>query len=149
MVAEEMPKPVSEEFRLLYDRQNYGLPLPEALRAFAERIPIIDARFFVTAVLTQREAGGNLSEVLDKIGGTIKERIRLQGEIRTLTTQGRFSVWIVSLLPAVLAVAMQVIQPGYLTPMLTHPLGWLMLGFGVVMLTTGVLIIKNMVNLEV
>jgi Flp pilus assembly protein TadB len=78
MVADEIPKPVGEEFKLLYDRQNYGMPLPEAMKAFASRIPLIDARFFVTAVLTQRETGGNLGEVLDNLASVIRDRFRRQ-----------------------------------------------------------------------
>lgn len=149
VVSREMPDPVAKEFSLVLRETRVNIPVDEAMGHLVERVKSPDLDLVVTAVLIQRQVGGNLSEVLDKIGGTIKERIRLQGEIRTLTTQGRFSGWIVSLLPIGLAVIMQLIQPGYLKPMLTHPLGWLMIGFGVVMLATGALIIKNMVNLEV
>lgn len=149
VVSREMPDPVGKEFGLVLRETRVNIPLEESLTNLVTRIKSPDLDLVVTAVLIQRQVGGNLSEVLDKIGGTIKERVRLQGEIRTLTTQGRFSGWIVSLLPAALAVLFQVVSPGYLDPMVHHPIGWVMLFIGVVMQGIGILMIKNMVNLEV
>ena len=94
MAAEEIPKPVGEEFKLLYDRQNFGMSMPDAMKAFAARIPLIDARFFVTAVLTQRETGGNLGEVLDNLASVIRERFRVKRQVRVLTAHGRMTGWI-------------------------------------------------------
>src|SRR6185436_4543923 len=85
LVGQEAPEPVRTEFRVLHDEQNYGMPFPEALRSFAARIPLLDARFFVTAVLTQREAGGNLAEVLDGLAALIRERFKLKRQVRTLS----------------------------------------------------------------
>ena len=96
MAAEEIPAPVGEEFKLLYDRQNFGMPLPDAMRAFAARIPLIDARFFVTAVLTQRETGGNLGEVLDNLASVIRERFKVKRQVRVLTAHGRITGWILA-----------------------------------------------------
>jgi len=149
VVSREMPTPISKEFGMVLRETRVNIPLDESLGNLVERVKSPDLDLVVTAVLIQRQVGGNLSEVLDKIGGTIKERIRLLGEIRTLTTQGRFSGWIVSLLPIGLAVLMQVVSPGYLTPMLTHPVGWLLMGVGVIMQGIGITVIKSMVNLEV
>ena len=111
MAAEEIPEPVGEEFKLLYDRQNFGMPLPDAMRAFAARIPLIDARFFVTAVLTQRETGGNLGEVLDNLASVIRERFKVKRQVRVLTAHGRITGWILAGLPPSLAAAMFVIVP--------------------------------------
>ena len=85
MVADEVDPPVGQEFRLLYERQNFGMPLPEALREFAQRIPVLDAKFFATAVLTQRESGGNLAEVLDNLSSVIRERFRVKRQVRVIS----------------------------------------------------------------
>jgi tight adherence protein B len=149
VVSREMPEPVAKEFSYVLKETRVNIPLDEALANLVQRVKSADLDLVVTAVLIQRQVGGNLSEVLDKIGTTIKERIRLQGEIRTLTTQGRFSGWIVSLLPIALAVLFQMVNPGYLIPMITHPIGWMLLTIGVIMQGIGIFMIKNMVNLEV
>ena len=112
MAAEEIPKPVGEEFKLLYDRQNFGMPLPDAMKAFAARIPLIDARFFVTAVLTQRETGGNLGEVLDNLASVIRDRFRVKRQVRVLTAHGRITGWILAGMPPALAAAMFVDHAG-------------------------------------
>ena len=92
-----MPKPLGAEFRLLYDQQNYGMPLPDVLREFADRVPLLDARFFVTAVLTQRETGGNLAEVLDKLAALIRERFKVRRQVRVLSAHGRITGWTLAL----------------------------------------------------
>ena len=99
MVAEEMPEPVGTEFRLAYDRQNFGMPMPEALRSLGERVPLLDARFFVTAVLTQREAGGNLAEVLDNLAAVIRERFKVKRQVRVITAHARITGWVLAMLP--------------------------------------------------
>ncbi|HYG58652.1 MAG TPA: type II secretion system F family protein [Symbiobacteriaceae bacterium] len=149
VVSREMPDPIAKEFNLVLRETRVNIPVDDALLNLVGRIKSPDLDLVVTAVSIQRQVGGNLSEVLDKISGTIKERIRLHGEIRTLTTQGRFSGWIVSLLPAGLAVMFQMVSPGYLTPLWTHPVGWFLLFLGIVMQSIGIFMIRNMVNLEV
>ncbi len=99
MVAEEMADPVGAEFKLVYDSQNFGMPMSDALKAFAGRIPILDARFFVTAVLTQRETGGNLSEVLDNLASVIRDRFKVKRQVRVVTAHGRITGWILAGLP--------------------------------------------------
>src|SRR6476661_7131337 len=123
MAAEEIPKPVGEEFKRLYDRQNFGMQLPDAMKAFAARIPLIDARFFVTAVLTQRETGGNLGEVLDNLASVIRERFKVKRQVRVLTAHGRITGWVLAGLPPALAAAMFVIAPGHLKILTGDPLG--------------------------
>ena len=114
MVAEEMPDPVGPSSALLYDQQNYGMPLPQALRELAERMPLMDARFFVTAVLTQRETGGNLAEVLDNLATMIRDRFRVKRQIQVLTAHGRITGWILGLFPVGLGVVLFLVNPAHM-----------------------------------
>ena len=147
MAAEEIPKPVGEEFKLLYDRQNFGMPLPDAMKAFAARIPLIDARFFVTAVLTQRETGGNLGEVLDNLASVIRDRFRVKRQVRVLTAHGRITGWILAGLPPALALALFVIAPGHMNMMLSDPLGVRMIIVALILQVLGTLIIRKLVDI--
>jgi tight adherence protein B len=147
MVAEEIGKPVGEEFQLLYDRQNYGMPLPDALKAFAVRMPLIDARFFVTAVLTQRETGGNLGEVLDNLARVIRDRFRVKRQVRVLTAHGRITGWILAAMPPGLAAAMFVVAPGHMKMLISDPLGVQMIIGALVLQVIGTLIIRKLVNI--
>jgi tight adherence protein B len=148
MVAEEMPPPVGGEFKLLYDRQNFGLPLPEALRDFGERIPLLDARFFVTAVLTQREAGGNLAEVLENLSSVMRERFNVRRQVRVKSAHGRMTGWILAGLPPALAAAMFVVAPANLRMLTTDPLGVKMIIGAVVLQIVGTVVIRKIVNIE-
>src|SRR5262249_45301643 len=103
MVAEEIANPLGAEFRTMYDQQNYGKPLPDVLREFADRVQLLDARIFVTAVLTQRETGGNLAEVLDKLSGVIRERFQVRHKVRALSAHGRLTGVVLGLAPAAIA----------------------------------------------
>ena len=147
MVAEEIPKPVGEEFKLLYDRQNFGMPLPEAMKAFAARIPLIDARFFVTAVLTQRETGGNLGEVLDNLATVIRDRFRVKRQVRVLTAHGRITGWILAGMPPSLAAALFVTAPGHMKMLISDPLGVQMIVGALVLQVIGTLIIRKLVDI--
>lgn len=148
MAAEEIPEPVGQEFKLLYDRQNFGMPLPEAMKAFAARIPLIDARFFVTAVLTQRETGGNLGEVLDNLSSVIRERFKVKRQVRVLTAHGRITGWILAGLPPSLAAAMFVISPGHMKLLTGDPLGVQMIIGGLTLQVIGTLIIRKLVDIR-
>jgi tight adherence protein B len=148
MAAEEIEKPVGEEFKLLYDRQNFGMPLPDAMKAFAARIPLIDARFFVTAVLTQRETGGNLGEVLDNLSSVIRERFKVKRQVRVLTAHGRITGWILSALPPCLAAAMFVISPGQMRILTEDTLGVQMIIVGLTLQVIGTFIIRKLVNIR-
>jgi tight adherence protein B len=147
MVAEEIEKPVGEEFKLLYDRQNFGMPLPEALKLFAERIPLIDARFFVTAVLTQRETGGNLGEVLDNLASVIRDRFRVKRQVRVLTAHGRITGWILAGMPPALAAAMLIISPDHMHMLINDPLGVKMIVGALTLQIMGTLIIRKLVDI--
>jgi len=148
MVAEEMPSPMGAEFKLLYDRQNFGMSLNDALKGLAERVPILDARFFTTAVLTQRETGGNLSEILDNLAAVIRDRFKVKRQVRAVTAHGRITGWILSGMPPVLALILSVVSPEYLKPMITDPLGIQMIAAGCTMQVIGTLIIRKLVNIR-
>lgn len=149
MVATEMPEPIAREFAKTYEEQNLGLNIKSALENMVERVPILDLKLCVTAVLIQREIGGNLSEVLRNISHTIRERFRIQGEIRTKSAQARLSGYIVSALPFFLFFWINIVNPGYMKTLYDHPNGIYILGAGVVMQIVGWLIIRKIVDIEV
>lgn len=148
MAAEEMPKPLGEELKLLFDRHNYGMPMPDAMREFARRVPSLDVRFFVTAVLTQRESGGNLAEVLDNLAGVIRERFKVKRQIRVVTTHGRMTGWILASLPPVLAMVMFAISPQTYQLLFTDPLGVRMVLIALGLQLVGTLAIRKIVDVE-
>ena len=148
MVAEEMPEPVGTEFRLAYDRQNFGMPLPEALKSLGERVPLLDARFFVTAVLTQREAGGNLAEVLDNLARVIRDRFKVKRQVRVITAHARITGWVLALLPPSLGVALTLLSPEHMGLLWTDPIGIKMVVVAIVLQVVGTLLIRKLVNIE-
>jgi tight adherence protein B len=149
MVAEEAPEPVRNEFRLLYDRQNFGMPLSDALKSFAERVPLLDARFFATSILTQRESGGNLGEVLDNLSALIRDRFRLKRHVRAVSAHGRMTGLILSILPTALAGLISVMSPGYMKPLFTDPMGKVVIGVALAMQAVGVLIMRRIIDVEI
>jgi tight adherence protein B len=148
MVADEIPAPVGEEFRRLYDEQNFGMSLPEAMRAMAQRVPVLDARFFVTAVLTQREAGGNLSEVLDNLASVMRQRFKVKRQIRVASAHGRLSAWILSLMPPVLAAFLFTTSPSFMKVLWEDPWGLQLMMGAAVLQVIGSVIIARMVRIE-
>lgn len=148
MVADEIPKPVGEEFKRLYDEQNFGLSLPEAMRAMARRVPVLDARFFVTAVLTQREAGGNLSEVLDNLSSVMRERFKLKRQIRVASAHGRISAWVLACLPPALAAVLFTLSPNFMRILWEDPWGVQLLLLAGALQLTGSFIISRLVRIE-
>jgi len=149
MVATEMPEPIAREFGKTYEEQNLGLNIKSALENMVERVPILDLKLCVTAVLIQREIGGNLSEVLRNISHTIRERFRIQGEIRVKSAQARLSGYIVSALPFFLFFWINLVNPAYMKTLYDHPNGIYILGGGIVMQVVGWLIIRKIVNIEI
>lgn len=148
MVAEELGDPVGPEFKLLYDRQNFGMPLPDAMRAFAQRVPVIDAKFFVTAVLTQREAGGNLSGVLDNLSAVIRERFKVKRQVSVISAHGRMTAAVLAGLPPVIAVAQMFIAPQNWAMVIHDPLGQKMLIGAAVLQGLGMFWISRIVKVE-
>ena len=149
MVAEELPEPVGPEFRKTFEQQNFGLPLREALNQMTDRIPIIDVRFFVTAVLIQRETGGNLSEILDNLAHVVRERFKVLRQVRVHTAHGRFTGWVLLALPAALAIALSFINPEHMDLLFDERMGQMMLMGAVVMQAIGYFWIRQVIKIEV
>ena len=149
MVADELKAPVGPEFKKTFEQQNFGLPLRDALAQMSERMPLLDVRFFVTAVLIQRQTGGDLAEVLDNISGVIRDRIKLFGTVKALTAEGRLSGWVLLALPVVVFVLELVINPDYANILLDEPIGqYMLIGAGVAQLL-GLAMIQKIVNIKV
>ena len=149
MVASEMPSPVCEEFAWASGEANLGVPLEIALGRMLERVPSSDLDLIVTAILIQLPLGGNLAEVLDAIADTISERVRVQGEVRTLTAEGRLSALILIVLAPALAVLLHLRNPAYFQPLLESPLGRGMIAEAVIGQIVGGLVVKYLVAVDV
>jgi tight adherence protein B len=148
IAADEIPPPVGLEFRRVHDEQNFGMAMPDALRAMARRVPVLDARFFVTAVLTQREAGGNLAEVLDNLSGVMRERFKVRRQIRVVSAHGRITAWVLTLMPPALAVVLYFVSPQFMRVLIDDPLGIRLVLMAVVLQIVGTLIIAKLVEVE-
>jgi tight adherence protein B len=149
MVASELKEPVGPEFKKTFDQQNYGLPLRDALNEMAERVNILDVRFFVTAVLIQRESGGNLAEILDNLAHVVRERFKILRQVRVHTAHGRFTGWVLMALPAALAVALSFINPDHMTLLFKESLGQMLLLVAIVMQIVGFIWIRQVIKIEV
>jgi tight adherence protein B len=149
MVADEMPDPVGTEFRKAFDEQNFGLPLKDALSNMTVRMPSLDVRFFATAVLIQRETGGNLSEILENLSHVVRERFKILRQVRVYTAHGRLTGYVLLGLPVFLAIALAFINPEHMELLFRERLGHMMLGATVIMQTVGYFWIKQVVKIEV
>lgn len=149
VVAEEMPQPISKLFRIAYDEQSFGLSVSESLSNMTERITSLDLAFFVTAVNIQRETGGNLAEILEKLGVTIRERFRILGQLKIYTAQGRLSGYILSVLPIVLAIILWVINPEYLSILIKTQLGIYMIAAAIIMQIIGFFVIRKIIDIQI
>lgn len=149
MVGEEMPEPISGEFKFAYEEINYGVPMNEALHNLATRIPLTDLRYLVIAVLIQRESGGNLAELLGNISRLVRARLKLIGQIRVLSAEGRLSAWILGLLPVGMLAVMSVANPGYISVLWTDPSGVSMLWYAAGATALGVLWMRNVIRIRV
>jgi tight adherence protein B len=148
-VYEQMPPPIATEFAQVYHEQNLGVKIEEALKSMAERIDSLDVRFFVTAVLIQRQTGGDLAEVLDNISGVIRERIELAGLVRGLTAEGRLSGWVLFALPIIVFMGSMWLNPDYAGTLLEDPTGKIMLMVALGMQLMGIAMIRWIVNIKV
>jgi tight adherence protein B len=149
VVAEEMPAPISKEFGRVYEEQNLGIPLEEALKGMCERVPNLDLRFFVTAVAIQRQTGGDLAEILDKIGYVIRERYKILGQVKALTAEGRLSGVVLIALPFVLFLLMLHMKPDYIMLLWTDPDGIKMSVGGLFLQILGAVVIKKIISIKV
>lgn len=146
MVSNDAIEPAAFEFREVFKQQNFGLPLREALLQMLDRVPSQDLRVLVTAILVQRDTGGNLVEILDRTVFIIRERLRIHGEIRIQTAQGRMTGWILSALPVLMLVLINLVNPGYSSVLLTDPGGRKMIYAAVGLIVMGSFIINRIVN---
>jgi tight adherence protein B len=149
MVADELAEPVGPEFKKTFDQQNFGLPLKECLFELADRVPLLDVRFFATAVTIQRETGGNLAEILDKLAYVVRERFKILRQVRVHTAHGRFTGYVLLALPAVLGIILSYISPDHMNTLFTEPQGKMMLLAAGVMQTFGYFWIRKVIKIEV
>jgi tight adherence protein B len=149
MVASELPAPVGLEFKKTFEQQNFGLPLKEALDNLAGRMPLMDVKFFVTAVQIQRETGGNLAEILDNLANVVRERFKILRQVRVHTAHGRFTGYVLLGLPAFLAVALMFISPEHMRTLFTVKMGQMMVMGAIVMQTIGFIWIRQVIKIEV
>jgi tight adherence protein B len=149
MVASELKEPVGPEFKKTFDQQNYGLPLRDALNEMAGRMDLLDVRFFVTAVLIQRESGGNLAEILNNLAHVVRERFKIQRQVRVHTAHGRFTGWVLLALPAALGVALSFINPDHMQLLFNERMGQMLLLVAMVMQAVGFIWIRQVIKIEV
>lgn len=149
MVGDELGDPLGGEFRTLFDEVNYGVSMHTALLNLAARIPLTDLRYFVIAVLIQRETGGNLAELLDNIAAIIRARLKLFGQVRVLSTEGRLSAWILTLLPIVVAIVMNFVNPAFISVLWKDPMGLRLVGGAVLLMIVGIFWMWRIVKIHV
>jgi tight adherence protein B len=149
MVATEMPEPIASEFRKTYEEQNLGLSLKLALENLVQRVPLLDLRMCVTAVLIQRETGGNLSELLEKVAHTIRERFRIMEDLKTLTLSSRWSAWLLCALPIFMAIYMTTMNPTYMDVMWRDPRGHKLLAIAAIMQILGMLLVQKIMKIKI
>jgi tight adherence protein B len=149
LIGKQLPEPAGMEFARVFHEQNLGIKIEEALSNFANRADQLDIRFFVTAVLIQRQTGGDLAEILDKIGEVIRDRIKIMGQVQALTAEGRMSGWVLSILPFVVFLAAWAMNPIYAGVLLYEKEGQFMLGTAIFFQVVGMLMIKKIVNIKI
>ena len=149
LVGQQLPDPAGIEFRRCFHEQNLGIKLEEALRNMSDRVDVLDLSFFVTAVTVQRQTGGDLAEILEKISKVIRDRIKILGQVKALTAEGRMSGWVLSALPVLVFFVAKAMNPEYVNILLYEPDGQAMLGAAIVMQVMGMLMIRKIVNIKI
>ena len=149
MITTELPEPIAGEFRTTFEEQNFGLPLRDALLNLSERIPLIDVQFFVTAVLIQKETGGNLAEILDNLAHVVRERFRILGEVKIKTAQGRLTAAILIALPPFMAIVLRTINPNYMSPLFHDPMGPFVIALAAFLQIVGTIMLWKIVNIDI
>jgi tight adherence protein B len=149
MIANEVSEPVAGEFRQLYEEQKFGLPVRDALINLADRIPLVDVKFFVTAVMLQRETGGNLAEILDNLSYVIRERFKILRQVRVHTAQGRLTMVLLMALPPTIVVIMTLLNPGFIRPLFVDPIGHALIVGGITLQTLGYFFIRRIIRIQV
>ena len=149
MISNEVAEPVCSEFRKLYEEQKFGMPVRDALLNLTERIPLVDVKFFVTAVMLQRETGGNLAEILDNLSYVIRERFKIQRQVRVYTAQGRLTMGLLMGMPPVIVMTMLVLNPAFIRPLFSDPIGHTLLVAGITLQTVGYFLIRKIIRIQV
>jgi tight adherence protein B len=149
MIASEVSEPVAGEFRKLYEEQKFGLPVRDALLNLVDRMPLVDVKFFVTAVMIQRETGGNLAEILDNLSYVIRERFKILRQVRVYTAQGRLTMMLLMGLPPLIIVVMLIMNPGFIQPLFADPIGHTLIVAGITLQTIGYFVIRKVVRIQV
>ena len=149
MIGEEMTEPIAGEFVIVHDEVNFGVSLQQALSNLSERVPNMDMRYFVVAVMIQRDSGGNLTEVLGNLSRLIRERLKLMGRVRVLSSEGRLSAWILGLMPFALGLAMFFVNPEFMEPLWTDPIGQGIIKYMLILMAFGVVVIRQIIRIRV
>jgi len=149
MISDEVSEPVCGEFRQLYEEQKFGMPVRDALINLTERMPLVDVKFFVTAVMLQRETGGNLAEILDNLSYVIRERFKIQRQVRVYTAQGRLTMALLMGMPPIIVTVMLVLNPSFIRPLFSDPIGHTLLVAGIVLQTIGYFVIRKIIRIQV
>jgi len=149
MISDEVSEPVATEFRKLFEEQKFGLPVREALSNLVDRVPLVDVKFFVTAVMLQRETGGNLAEILDNLSYVIRERFKILRQVRVYTAQGRLTMLLLMGMPPIIVMGMYFMNPLFIRPLFTDPIGHAMLVIGIVLQTMGYFVIRKIIRIQV
>ncbi|HSV44826.1 MAG TPA: type II secretion system F family protein [Ramlibacter sp.] len=149
MCGDEISEPMGRDFRLLSDEMNYGVPAAEALQNLASRVPLPDVSYFVVAVMIQRESGGNLAELLDSISAILRERLKLLGEVRTLSAEGRLSAIILTALPFCVALVINLVNPQFMSVLWTDPAGLRLVGVALFLMVFGILWMRSIIRIRI
>jgi tight adherence protein B len=149
IVCNELSEPVATEIRKLYEEQKYGMPVRDALVNLTTRMPLVDVKFFVTAVMLQRETGGNLAEILDNLSYTIRERFKILRQVRVYTAQGRLTMMLLMGLPPTIVITMLIMNPSFIRPLFDDPIGHLLLAAGITLQTIGYFVIRRIIQIQV
>jgi tight adherence protein B len=149
MISNEVAEPLATEFRKLYEEQKFGMPVRDALMNLTQRVPLVDIKFFVTAVMLQRETGGNLAEILDNLSYVIRERFKIQRQVRVHTAQGRLTMGLLMAMPPVVVAVMLVMSPDFVKPLFNDPIGHALLVGSVTLQTVGYFVIRKIIRIQV
>ncbi len=149
MISNEISEPLATEFRKLYEEQKFGMPVRDALMNLTERVPLVDVKFFVTAVMLQRETGGNLAEILDNLSYVIRERFKIQRQVRVHTAQGRLTMALLMAMPPTVVAILLVFSPDFVKPLFYDPLGHILLVVAITLQTVGYFVIRKIIKIQV
>ncbi|MGH9530413.1 MAG: type II secretion system F family protein [Terriglobales bacterium] len=149
LIANELSEPIASEFRKLFEEQKFGLPVRDALLNLTERVPLVDVKFFVTAVMLQRETGGNLAEILDNLSYMIRERFKIMRQVRVYTAQGRLTMMLLMGMPPVIVIVMLAMNPDFIRPLFADPIGHTLIVAGLTLQTIGYFVIRKIIRIQV